>query len=323
MSRVQPPAARLSARPRARGFSLIEMMIGLALGLTLVAGVSVVFLTSAGGQRSAETNTVMQTSGQYAIEALRFELLHSGFDSFNGSDASQVIGAVNVANDCLVGFSTNLGQRLWAANDQNPFAGSCVPSSAYLKGDVVAFRRASLARPAALDANRLHARIAFEGASLFQGAAAPANGFIPFEDRRMEASVYFISPYTASPSENPRVPALYRVRLVPGPAISAPELVASGIEDLQIEIGVRDATGSIIFVDPNEVAPAAVTAATTGITEWNSVLAARVHVLVRSERTETGYKPGPRTYQLGSRSVTVSDSFRREVQTSVVQLRNS
>ncbi len=308
---------------RAGGFSLVEMMIAMTLGLMMLAGVLTLFGTSARTGRTTEASSAMQTSGRYAISVLRFELLHTGYDSFNGFEAVEVPGVVNVTGDCVVGFASNLGQRLWATDDRNPFAGTCVPSASYLTGDVVAFRRASLAPPAALAADRLNVRIAFEGASVFQGSTPPANGFAPVADHQMEAIVYFVSPFTVSADESPRVPALYRVRLGAGPSMGAPELVASGVEDFQIELGVRDAAGTISFVDPDTVAPAAVTAATTGSTAWNFVETARVHLLVRSEKPEPGYSPGGRTYQLGSKTVTVNDAFRRDVYTTVVQLRNS
>lgn len=304
-----------------RGFSLVEMMIACTIGLLIVMAVSSLVVTAAASSRSGDANASMQTASRQAMDTLRREFLHAGFPGLTRGDPS-VSGAIAVSGDCAAGFSTNLHMRLWGANDANPFAATCIPAAAYSTGDVVAIRRVSLATVTSLATDRVNVRSAYDRSVLFQGSTAPSGLEAPIADYNMSAAVYFISPYTRSASESPRLPALYRVRLGAGPAIGAPELVASGIETMQVEYGIRDASGATTYVTADAVSASA-NSATIGATEWDNVTAVRVSLLVRSEAIETGYAPGARTYQVGDRSITVNDSYRRLVVSSVIQLRNS
>jgi hypothetical protein len=148
--------------------------------------------------------------------------------------------------------------------------------------------------------------------------------FTPAESYAADAVVYFISPFTVSANESPPVPALYRVRLVPGPAMSAPELVASGIEDMQVQFDVRNGD-DVQVLDPGAApltAAIAADSATDGPTGWDDVVAVRVFLLVRAQAGEVGFTPGSRDYQLGSRTVTFNDNIPRQVLSSVFSLRN-
>ena len=320
MIRPRVPA-RSSAARRQRGFSLVEMMIASTIGLFIVVTVSSLVVSAAAGSRSSEANAAMQASARQAMDTLRVEFLHAGFPGLTRGDPG-VSGAVTVGGDCAAGFSTNLQMRVWGANDANPFAATCIPTANYSGGDVVAIRRVSLTSVATPESDRVNVRSAYDRAVVFQGASAPSGIDAPFADYNMAAAVYFISPYTRAASESPRIPALYRVRLGAGPSMGAPELVASGIEIMQIEYGMRDASGATIYVGSNRVSASA-NSATTGTTEWDSVSSVRISLLVRSESIEIGYAPGARSFQLGDRSIVVNDSYRRQVVSSVIQLRNS
>lgn len=320
MIRRHPPA-RSSATRRQRGLSLVELMIASTIGLFIVVTISSLVVSAAAGSRSSEANAAMQASARQAMDTLRVEFLHAGFPGLTRGEPG-VSGAVSVGGDCAAGFSTNLRMRVWGANDANPFAATCIPAATYSAGDVVAIRRVSLASVATPESDRVNVRSAYDRAVVFQGASAPSGVDAPFADYNMAAAVYFISPYTRTASESPRIPALYRVRLGAGPNMSAPELVASGIENMQIEYGIRDANGATIYVSANNVSASA-NSATTGVTEWDNLTSVRISLLVRSESIEIGYAPGARSVQVGDRSIAVNDSYRRQVVSSVIQLRNS
>lgn len=314
-------ACTTRAPRRERGFSLVEMMIASTIGLFIVMAVSSLVVAAAAGSRSNEGNSGMQSSARHALETLRLELLHAGFPGLTRGDPS-VSGTVSVSGDCAAGFSTNLAMGVWGTDDSNPFSATCVPSARYSTGDVLAIRRVSLAPATALATDRVNVRSAYDRAVVFHGSTAPTGLDAPILDYNMVATVYFISPYTRSATESPRIPALYRVRLGAGPAMGTPELVASGVENMQIEYGMRDAAGATKYVAAGSVSAMA-TSVTAGATEWDNVTSVRISFLVRSAALVTGYTPGSRTYQVGDRSVTVNDSYRRQVVSSVVQLRNS
>ncbi len=72
------PAARQSGKHRHRGFTLIELMIAMILGLIVIAGVTSVFLA---GQRSFRTNNALsevQDNSRVAFELLARDIREAG-----------------------------------------------------------------------------------------------------------------------------------------------------------------------------------------------------------------------------------------------------
>lgn len=64
-----------------RGFTLIELMIALVLGLFLVAGVLYVFLSNTQTYRTNEALSRVQENGRFAIEFLTSDLRHAGYST--------------------------------------------------------------------------------------------------------------------------------------------------------------------------------------------------------------------------------------------------
>ena len=122
--------------------------------------------------------------------------------------------------------------------------------------------------------------------------------------------MYYVSPYTTSADESPRVPALYRLKLGDGPAMQ-PELIASGVENFQVRYGIVTAAGTHQYLDAQNV----------GIDDWDLVSSVEISLLVRAGAKEPGYTASA-TYKVGDKTVTASDGYRRVVFSTVVQLRN-
>lgn len=312
---------RCELRRPSRGFSLIELMVGVGISLVILAALASTYVTTAGIGRANQRVSEILTNGQTAMDALRRDVINSGFSGLTG-DMDQVSRAsATVSNDCATDFAMNLRQAVWGANDTNPFSATCIPSANYLRGDVLAVRRLGIVPTGTLQATRLYVRSAYQAGEYFLGSAPPASfGLAPWSDYVADAAVYFISPFTAA--ESPQVPALYRVRLTPGPAISAPELIASGIDDLQVQYEVRDGTTGQIRIYDAGGAPLDGSSVAFAATGWDNVVAVRVFLLVRAQALEAGYTPGERTFTLGSRQVTFNDSIPRQVMSSVFSLRN-
>jgi type IV pilus assembly protein PilW len=159
----------------------------------------------------------------------------------------------------------------------------------------------------ALAANTLYVRSEFIGATVFLGPTRPVAQQSPVEDYPLQTDVYYISKYTNSATESPQVPALYRLTLGAGPALT-PQLIASGIENMQIQYGVT--TDGTAFGNANTIAAA----------DWANVTAVRIWLLARSTDTEPGYV-NTSTYTMGGQPVTVNDSYQRQVFPLIVQLR--
>ena len=106
------------------------------------------------------------------------------------------------------------------------------------------------------------------------------------------------------------MPALYRTRLGAGPAM-VPELVASGVENLQVRYGVFQTNSTIQYFSANEIAAA----------DWDLVKSLEIWVLLRSDRPDAGYQNNT-TYAMGGQNVVANDGLRRLLLSSVTELRN-
>jgi hypothetical protein len=140
---------------------------------------------------------------------------------------------------CGVGFAANIAQPIFGANDSNPYSGSCIPSDNYARGDILVLRRAGLdlipprrrfRRPRSISAPST-SRVGVLGPD---APAEPANaGRGPSaRDRRL-----LHQPVDQFVDEKSEIPALYRMTLGDGPAMTA-QLIASGIENMQVQYGV-------------------------------------------------------------------------------------
>jgi type IV pilus assembly protein PilW len=298
----------ISSRPGSSGFSLIELMVALTIGLLIIAGMLSAFASSSSTGVTNARFAQLQTNGRYAIDFMRRELRHAGFFGLSWANF-QKSGSTGTTSygGCGANFVTRIEEPIWGADDTN--AGSCVPNADYARGDVLVVRRASLqpftGTPAA---NTLYVRTEFLQGTVYVGPTPPAYLQPPYEDFLLQTDIYYVSPYTTSSTESPQVPALYRLSLGSGPAMTK-QLIASGIENMQVQYGVL-ANGAVTFHDAADVSAA----------EWVNVVAARIWLLARSTDAESGFS-NTSTYTIGDQTITVADGYTRQVFPLVVQLR--
>lgn len=302
------------------GFTLIELMISVTLGLIIMGALLTVVLSSSSAGRTRDRASELQINGRYALEQVKTNLLHSGFLGVTSLFFPDVaLGAqspaINVANACDSAAVGKLSMRIWGANDSNPFAATCIPAANYARGDVLVIRHLNPAPVSVpFDTRLVYYHSAYEGGQPFVGPTVP--DFTPFNratphlDYLVEEVVYYVSPYTTSAAESPQVPALYRLRLGSGPAM-VPELVASGVENFQVRYGVFQTNDTVRYLSADEMT----------ITDWDLVRSAQVWLLVRASAIDLGYQNNT-AYTMGAQTVTVNDNFRRLLLGSVVQLRN-
>ena len=301
------------------GFTIVEVMISLTIGLVLCLGFGAALVDASANARTNDRTSDIQTNGRAALEALRRDVMHAGYRSITWADPNQIsIGAVT--GDCAAGFTANVRQGIWGANDSNPFSATCILAANYGGGDILVIRRVALTPATAIAANTVYFRSAYERGELFLGSAPPTFTEVPNEDRAYEVIVYYISPYSFSPLENPRIPALYRVTLRPGPLIGSPELVATGVDSLQVQFGRLTTDGNTIYQNANAVSATA-TSVTTDPSEWDDVNSVRISILVRALTAEPGVV-NTNSYTLGDQTITPNDRYRRMAFTTTAQLRN-
>lgn len=306
------------------GFSLIEMMISITIGLMIIAGLVGVLTSNTGNSKANDKTAELQANGRYAMEHLKRELRMAGFRGFTWAEPATPTGVIALSGltECggaASGFIQNIRQGVWGANDSNPFSTNCL-NGTYVRGDVLVLRRVSGAPLAAdcsanpLGVSTVYMRSTYASGMVYQGTTPPATiSGDPCGDFSVIEYVYYIGRDDADAS----VPALRRVALFTDGSLRD-ELVVTGIEQLQLQYARATTDGNTQYYDADSIVGASTDLVKT---DWDDVNSLRMWVLARNSKSETGFS-NTQTYALGDASYTVNDSFRRQMFTAVVQLRN-
>lgn len=321
-------APAFPARTQA-GFSLIELMVALLLGLLLMSGIIAVYLESKRGFVQDEAISRVQENGRYALRLLSREIAMAGF--FGGvteldkitspaiSDCQtwllnpdQVIEVYDAADGGETGaFNTCFGSPSDVAADTDILAvrrasdapliqegewetgfSSLTTGGYYLHNETSGLGTAEIAVDTDIDTSAL--------TSVGSGADLWA----------YYGRIYYIG------TEN-GVPSLC-VRSVENPAQTC---LVNGIESLQVELGV-DTDGDAI---PDEFVSDQV-ADVAGAVDADTVLSMRVHLLVRSLEPVRSSPAESRTWNLGNQTLTTNatpdDQYYRRVFTTTVPRNN-
>lgn len=319
---------------RASGFTLIEMMISITIGLGILAGLVGVLVSTSGNSKSNDRTSELMTNGRYALNSIKQEMRQGGFRGYTWAEPSTpgpwvapTAGCVGAEPGATVGaFVSNIRQGIWGADNSNPFAGvgNCIPDADYAAGtDVVVVRRlaGSPITGAAL-ANTVYFQSSYNQGQVFRGAVVPVftGTATPLASFAIQEYVYFIRPWTVSATENPQIPALCRVALQANGTM-ATELVASGIERMQVQYGslstIPDMQYNNTLNGTSSDSPV-----TNPSYQWDEVDLVRIWLLARNTTAEPGYVNST-SYSMGNAPDYVpNDGFRRQMFTTVVQVRN-
>jgi type IV pilus assembly protein PilW len=312
------------------GFSLIEMMISITIGLVVVSALVGVLASNARNSKTNDRTSELQSNGRYAMDHLSSEIRQAGFHAYTPlnnpitSSAITISGALPACGGSTA-FVSNIRQGIWGINDNNSFSGDCIPAN-YLRGDVLVIRH--MADQSTLSAsgvpNTVYLRSSYDSGNVFQfttAAAVPViTGDAAAENFELWISVYYIG----SDDADATLPALRRVRLQTGsdptPGSMLDEMVVSGIEHLQVQYGVFNSIDNTTqYFDANSISGSS---ATTGATGWDNVHAVRIWLLSRNAKAEANYA-NTNTYRMGSLDYgPMNDSIRRQLFATVVKLRN-
>ncbi|MCH8177569.1 MAG: PilW family protein [Proteobacteria bacterium] len=289
---------------------MVELLVAMLLGLFLLTALVEILLSGKQSFTAASHLSRLQENGRIATSMIVTDLKRAGYMGGN-SDIPNIFGSAGqaaAAISCATGdtsWGRMVTQRIVGLDDTN--AGyACIPNSSYLRGDVLTIRHASPWPSGAFGANQLHLRSSLFEGKIFAGVdqALAANLVLdqPQSVRDLIAHAYSVGNSGRSCSGQ-AVPSLFRVRLGNNSQPLIEELLP-GIEHFQVQYGVGGQ-----YLDADAVA------------DWNQVVTARFWLLVRSECPETGFADA-RTYTLGDQVYTPNDSFRRQLYSSVVMLRN-
>jgi prepilin-type N-terminal cleavage/methylation domain-containing protein len=312
----------------ARGFSLVELMVALAIGLLLLTGALGVYGSSRQTLRVNERLAQLQDSARFILDLMEPDVRSAGFwgltnrtDFVAGRAGPADPLAIAVTNDCEQNWAINLDRPVEGANAANPYPVTCLfAPDAHVPGtDVLVVRHAAdtPTPPGALEAGRIYIRADQSHAQVFTGTTPPP-GFGPeAQDFELETHAYFISQASDFAGD---VPSLRRLALSDGgatPEIAETEIL-SGVEDMQVQFGLdTDGDGSVnMYVNP-----------VPGL-DASQVLSVRVWLRLRAETPETGFVDDARylyadqDFRPKETPSPEDDALRRLLVTKTIGLRN-
>ncbi len=326
-----------------RGFSLVELMVAMAIGTFLLAGAITVFGKTRDLYRTNDDAARLQETARYAMSTLEADLRMANFwGLMSRADLIENGPELDLANPPavdptyslpaeLTGYAGTINQcgAMWAvklpayveATDSYTLGCGAFGAGAVAGADTLTIRRVSTNLIAAgalgASAGQIKLQTSRVQGSLFSSATIPGGYLSPLsETRALVVNGYYVD---QDSDERAGTPSLRRKQLdVAGGAPAITDLqIVPGVEDLQVELGA-DFDGdqnADYFVQPNTAIPAG-----------DQIVAVRVWLLVRAEQQETGFIDG-RTYtyasRVGAAAYTPGDSFRRVLVSKTIALRNT
>ena len=327
-----PTRAAFTAPPRPqRGFTLVELMVGLTLGLVVITALLLLFANaSSRGQDLARTSIQIE-NGRYVAEMLREDLRLAGFfgeTSVAGATYSQ-------PNPCS---TTPTGWNGAPLGLPTPVQGygpadvlACLDSRK-AGTDAIAIRRVGVTAvdPATLaPGNTQHyvqysfcvtdvasPRLVFDtdraAFNLRNRACGGVNLIRPYVSR-----IYYISDCNRCGTGGDTMPTLKRVELVAGQLTTT--ALAEGVEMLRLEYGFDvdgDGSPDTYLARPGSAGPSAL---------WSNVVALKAHYITRSLDKDSGAAlVGAQQFQLGATEVVdmAADGYARKAYSSAIRLIN-
>lgn len=335
------------------GFSLVELMVAVTIGLLLVAGlVSLVVNTNRSYGELAKASRQLE-NGRYAVQLLATDIQHAGF---YGEFYQLASAPATLPSPCATALADLRAALPLPIQGYNGAASSpipaCISDANYQPNtDIVVVRRAATVTAAALPpASTLASLKSGEvylqtrGDTFKLNVAPPASttsfnltekdGVTLANIRKYHVSIYFVSrcsvPSSGSTCDdnadggNP-IPTLKRLDLTANSTGTGLEMtpipLVEGIENLQVEYGIdRDGDGA-----PNETAVGdndAYVQVPVDTTEWSNVVSMRLFLLARNIESTPGYTD-TKAYNLGlAGSSTLGGAYKRHVFSAVVRLIN-
>lgn len=316
----------LSPNSASGGFSLVELMIALALGLVLVLGLSSVFISSKQGYRVQESSGRMQESLRFALDIIGRELRHADF--WAGVSASEVNngvpGSSSAACDPPWHADPAFGIEGFDGGAASPAAG-CTVGSYVANSDVLVTRYADpndlptaayLAAPA--NADQLIVRtLVGRNAYLFEAAdLATAIAQVPDLAGAFNHRFRSVALSLGVPTGD-TTPTLYACdsQLSCGDG-GNPQQMVNGVEQMQFAYGVD--TNGDLAADVFRAAGAMAAA------DWGNVIAVRAGLVIRGDEvdefldTQTYNLPGGFSYTPAA----ADQRFQRRVVVKDFQVRN-
>jgi type IV pilus assembly protein PilW len=343
------------ARPQQRGFSLPELMIAMAIGLIILAGMATLFVNNSKGQAEIEKSNRQVENGRFAIQLLGADLRNAGY--LSEFDPTVLTSPTVLPDPCtmtLAALRTGLPLHVQGYDDVAVDVLSCI-TDVRAGTDVLVLRHTATCVVGATNCHTLAAGGPFFQASLCTDATELDSGdsanFYRLDTtvanldrhkrncstappgtvadlRRYLTHIYFVA---NNDKASDGVPTLKRAELNADGSTLRMSTVAqvNGIEDMQFEYGVDtngDGVSDLYSAYPNTANGCA--ADQCAVDNWRNVVAIKINLLARNLDVSKGHRD-TKTYTLGrnadgtlNTTAAAEDEYKRHVFQSQVSLAN-
>lgn len=344
------------------GFSIVELMVAITIGLLLLAGLTTVFVNSSQSNKELQKSAQQIENGRYATDLLDSNLHHAGFygqfytlpaagaapDPCNTSDLTALYNSMAYP---VQGYRASSFTARPDVTGTACYTGGLLANSNLQPGsDVMVIRRAdtnvlsgtAVSNEVYLQANSATADIQLgNGSTMDYAGKKKADGntsAILTKDgtqsapvRKFHVHVYFVAPCSAGSGSNgvctssdDTIPTLKRLELTSVSGATKMKIVplVEGIEYIKLEYGM-DNSPSTANAATGLVGDATVDSYTATPSDWSTVIAAKMFVLARNTDLTAGYADN-KTYTLGSVSFTPTSNlqYKRHVYSGTVHMMN-
>ena len=330
MSRRDLASARRQ-NAQQRGFSLVELMISLVVGLLIVSGLTVLFVNSSDAGRELDKSVRQIESGRYAMDVMSEDIRLAGFyyeippATYTFVTVSPCVSSVSASGWDYAALKVPAG--LTGSSAAETTALSCLPNKK--AGTVaLAIRRfdTNTTTVSAVDAASIYvqtSRCDKDSVTLLTTVSTTAAAFTLRDQdcttiqqvRRYVTRIYYVAECNECGVDT--TPTLKRVE-ISGTATTISPL-AEGVEEIAFEYGFdinNDGEPDVYRLGLSGTVAAA-------DNDWANVVAVRPYLLTRTTEVTAGFTD-PKKYNLGMNGSRgpFTDSYKRRIYSTTVRLNN-
>ena len=345
--------SKMNRKQKQGGMSLIELMVAIAIGAILLAGLATIFFNSSRSQRELTKSGEMIENGRYAIYLLGEDLRHVGYF---GQYYDIGVSTGTLPDPCTTDTTTiegNMAQPLsgYTAPDESTVADitstTCddiglLPDDNLEPGsDVLVVMRAdtSTSNTTTKDGD-IYIQANFIEKTVFEGdGSAPPSTYLKYpttagvttvaDTRQFHVFTYFVAPCVIGngtdgvcDGSEEHMPTLKRLELSTdgsSPEITITPLV-EGVDKMLVQYGIDNipntadpVTGQFGDGSPDEYK------ASPSSTEWPDVISARIFLLVQAPKTTDQYSDTKQYTMAGLTFGPYYDAYKRHIFTTEIR----
>jgi type IV pilus assembly protein PilW len=336
---------RAPIRQIERGFTLIELMIAMVLGLLIVGVVIMVFLTGNRNYAQDERFARLQENGRYVIKLLSEELsntefwggMTTGSGAGDGVWSTDATPALLATDDCGVTYGVGRPTVVIGNASAGDASGAfdCIDAATFRAGTTVILLQKVFGAPATpagaglpypYDTSRVYLRTNTTNGTLIKTGAEPADITTAFAIPSQNWTYWEYTPQIYY-IRDAGIPTLHRLSMAPDYSMQDEALI-EGIEAIHVMFGIdtdSDGVANLFVSNPSAA-------------QMAFAVTARIYVLVRSatkdhqhEDTKT-YEFGDLCYNVGgtggcnaltdASAPSEPQKYQRRVFTNTIMLRN-